>query len=63
MAAIQYAGFPLTEFALGTYPSVDEIREHLEKMNASQPLGNSARTGYALRKAENELFRLDRGAR
>ncbi|CAD5222541.1 unnamed protein product [Bursaphelenchus xylophilus] len=57
IAAVQYARFPLTEFALGTYPTANDIREHLSQMNATTGVAN---TGYALRKAENELFRPDR---
>ncbi|CAD5217445.1 unnamed protein product [Bursaphelenchus okinawaensis] len=57
IAAVQYANFPLTEFALGTYPSANDIKEHLNQMNATE---GQAHTGYALRKAENELFRQDR---
>uniref|UniRef100_A0AC34Q8U8 VWFA domain-containing protein n=1 Tax=Panagrolaimus sp. JU765 TaxID=591449 RepID=A0AC34Q8U8_9BILA len=60
VAAVQYAGFPLTEFALGTYPSVEDIRQHLKQINFQSGV---TRTGYALRKAEAELFREDRGAR
>ncbi|KAI6192674.1 hypothetical protein M3Y99_01923000 [Aphelenchoides fujianensis] len=60
VAAVQYAGFPLTEFALGTYPSADDIRQHLANINFRPGV---TRTGYALRKAEAELFRQDRGAR
>lgn len=60
VAAVQYSDFPLTEFALGTYPSVDDIRQHLESINFRT---GASRTGYALRKAEAELFRPDRGAR
>lgn len=60
VAAVQYAGFPLTEFALGTYPSVENIRQHLENINFRTGV---SRAGYALRKAESELFRPDRGAR
>ena len=60
VAAVQYAGFPLTEFALGTYPSVEDIREHLTQISFQSGV---TRTGYALRKAEAELFREDRGAR
>uniref|UniRef100_A0A914Y153 VWFA domain-containing protein n=1 Tax=Panagrolaimus superbus TaxID=310955 RepID=A0A914Y153_9BILA len=60
VAAVQYAGFPLTEFSLGTYPKVDEIRQHLQQINFQSGI---TRTGYALRKAESELFLEDRGAR
>uniref|UniRef100_A0A914ERG7 VWFA domain-containing protein n=1 Tax=Acrobeloides nanus TaxID=290746 RepID=A0A914ERG7_9BILA len=60
VAAVQYAGFPLTEFALGTYPSAEDIRAHLEQIKFQSGV---TRTGYALRKAELELFREDRGAR
>ncbi|KAE9555643.1 hypothetical protein FO519_001114 [Halicephalobus sp. NKZ332] len=60
VAAVQYAGFPLTEFALGTYPTVDDIRQHLKQISFQSGV---TRTGYALRKAEAELFREDRGAR
>jgi hypothetical protein len=63
VAAVQYAGFPLTEFALGTYPSPASVREHLEKMGFQAGVSSGRRTGYALRKAETELFRTDRGAR
>lgn len=60
VAAVQYAGFPLTEFALGTYPSAKDIRQHLKQIYFQTGV---TRTGYALRKAEAELFRTDRGAR
>ena len=60
VAAVQYAGFPLTEFALGTYPKGRDIREHLEKMEFRSGV---TRTGDALRRAETELFRPDRGGR
>ncbi|KAI1725623.1 von willebrand factor type A domain-containing protein [Ditylenchus destructor] len=60
VAAVQYAGFPLTEFALGTYPNAEDIRQHLAQINFQSGV---TRTGYALRKAEAELFRSDRGAR
>uniref|UniRef100_A0AC34GW92 VWFA domain-containing protein n=1 Tax=Panagrolaimus sp. ES5 TaxID=591445 RepID=A0AC34GW92_9BILA len=60
VAAVQYAGFPLTEFSLGTYPKVEEIRQHLQQINFQSGI---TRTGYALRKAESELFLEDRGAR
>uniref|UniRef100_A0A7E4W6U9 VWFA domain-containing protein n=1 Tax=Panagrellus redivivus TaxID=6233 RepID=A0A7E4W6U9_PANRE len=60
VAAVQYAGFPLTEFALGTYPTVEDIRAHLQQINFQSGV---TRTGYALRKAEAELFREERGAR
>ncbi|KAI6229188.1 hypothetical protein M3Y95_00504900 [Aphelenchoides besseyi] len=62
VAAVQYAGFPLTEFALGTYPSAEDIRQHLSNINTDIRPGIT-RTGYALRKAESELFLPDRGAR
>lgn len=60
VAAVQYAGFPLTEFSLGTYPKVEEIRQHLQQINFQSGI---TRTGYALRKAEAELFLEERGAR
>ena len=60
VAAVQYAGFPLTEFALGTYPKVEDVRQHLQQINFQSGI---TRTGYALRKAEAELFLEDRGAR
>lgn len=60
IAAIQYAGFPLTEFALGTYLNADDIRQHLSQIKFQSGV---TRTGYALRKADSELFRQERGAR
>ncbi|TMS37174.1 hypothetical protein L596_004157 [Steinernema carpocapsae] len=60
VAAVQYAGFPLTEFALGTYPNAQDIRQHLEQIHFQSGV---TRTGYALRKAEAELFQENRGAR
>ncbi|VDM41543.1 unnamed protein product [Toxocara canis] len=60
IAAIQYAGFPLTEFALGTYLSAADIRQHLSQIKFQSGV---TRTGYALRKADSELFRVERGAR
>ncbi|VDK17383.1 unnamed protein product [Anisakis simplex] len=60
IAAIQYAGFPLTEFALGTYFSANDIRQHLSQITFQSGV---TRTGYALRKADSELFREQRGAR
>jgi DNA-binding CsgD family transcriptional regulator len=50
----------LTEFALGTYPSIEDVKKHLANINFRTGV---SRTGYALRKAEAELFRPDRGAR
>jgi hypothetical protein len=60
VAAVQYTGFPLTEFALGTYPSVADARLHLGSLSFQSGI---TRTGDALRRAEFELFRPDRGAR
>lgn len=60
VAALQYAGSPITEFSLGTYSNGSEVSEHLKKITFQSGL---TRTGYALRKAEAELFREDKGAR
>nr|CAD2182013.1 unnamed protein product [Meloidogyne enterolobii] len=51
VAAAKYLGFPLTEFSLG-----EDIRQKLQ-------FQQTFRTGYALRKAESELFRQDRETR
>uniref|UniRef100_A0A915MHK3 VWFA domain-containing protein n=1 Tax=Meloidogyne javanica TaxID=6303 RepID=A0A915MHK3_MELJA len=51
VAAAKYLGFPLTEFSLG-----EDIRQKLQ-------FQQTFKTGYALRKAESELFRQDRETR
>ncbi|GMT35921.1 hypothetical protein PFISCL1PPCAC_27218, partial [Pristionchus fissidentatus] len=60
LAVIQYASYPLTEFSLSTYSSTDNVRKHLQQITFQAGV---TRTGYALRKAESELFREDKGAR
>ncbi|CAK5078730.1 unnamed protein product [Meloidogyne enterolobii] len=51
VAAAKYLGFPLKEFSLG-----EDIRQKLQ-------FQQTFRTGYAVRKAESELFRQDRETR
>uniref|UniRef100_A0A0N5AF89 VWFA domain-containing protein n=1 Tax=Syphacia muris TaxID=451379 RepID=A0A0N5AF89_9BILA len=60
IAALQYAGSPITEFSLGTYSNGSEVSEHLRNIEFQSGV---TRTGIALRKAEAELFREDKGAR
>ncbi|KAK5965147.1 von Willebrand factor type A domain protein [Trichostrongylus colubriformis] len=60
LSTIQYAGYPLTEFSLDTYNDKDDVVHHLREMNFRSGI---TRTGYALRRAEDELFNIDRGAR
>ncbi|PIO76162.1 von Willebrand factor type A domain protein [Teladorsagia circumcincta] len=60
LSTIQYAGYPLTEFSLDTYNDKDDVVHHLREMSFQSGV---TRTGYALRRAEDELFNDDRGAR
>ncbi|XGW33521.1 hypothetical protein V3C99_017717 [Haemonchus contortus] len=60
LSTIQYAGYPLTEFSLDTYNDKGEVERHLREMSFQSGV---TRTGYALRRAEDELFNEDRGAR
>ncbi|KAK6056247.1 von Willebrand factor type A domain protein [Cooperia oncophora] len=60
LSTIQYAGYPLTEFSLDTYNDKGEVVKHLQEMSFQSGV---TRTGYALRRAEDELFNDDRGAR
>ncbi|WKY16636.1 hypothetical protein Q1695_001352 [Nippostrongylus brasiliensis] len=60
LSTIQYAGYPLTEFSLDTYNDKDDVVRHLQEMTFQSGV---TRTGYALRRADDELFSEDRGAR
>ncbi|VDM80697.1 unnamed protein product, partial [Strongylus vulgaris] len=60
LTTIQYAGYPLTEFSLNTYIDKGDVVRHLQGMSFQSGV---TRTGYALRRAENELFSEERGAR
>uniref|UniRef100_A0A0N4W0N8 VWFA domain-containing protein n=1 Tax=Haemonchus placei TaxID=6290 RepID=A0A0N4W0N8_HAEPC len=59
LSTIQYAGYPLTEFSLDTYNDKGDVERHLREMSFQSGV---TRTGYALRRAEDELFNEDRGA-
>ncbi|KJH44991.1 von Willebrand factor type A domain protein [Dictyocaulus viviparus] len=60
LLCIQYADYPLTEFSLNTYTNKDEMIKHLREMPFQSGV---TRTGYALKKANDEMFDNDRGAR
>ncbi|KAE9413078.1 hypothetical protein Angca_009410, partial [Angiostrongylus cantonensis] len=60
VSTIQYAGYPLTEFSLDTYKSKSDVVKHLQEMSFQSGV---TRTGFALRRAEDEIFNVNRGAR
>ncbi|CAJ0928260.1 unnamed protein product, partial [Mesorhabditis belari] len=60
LTTIQYAGSPSVEFTLKEAESSSKVAKRLKNMTFQ---GGVTRTGYALRKTESELTRLDRGAR
>ncbi|VDM62502.1 unnamed protein product [Angiostrongylus costaricensis] len=60
VSTIQYAGYPLTEFSLDTYNSKSDVVKHLQEMSFQSGV---TRTGFALRRAEDEIFNENRGAR